>query len=186
MQPTNCCYSSKMHTTNWCCYCKIIPISQMQSANCCCYCKTRWRMHTATAIARWYHKCILQNGCCYCKIISKMLIANCFFSKVLPSLRGVVKVAYWKLIPKFKKYFELQCHLNSTYSLLSARPFDKRTENASEQQYFQFFWYNILILIWKGKHSHKLTFRGVGGLGKGSAKRNVYLLHLKRVSVLMS
>ena len=33
----------------------------------------------------------------------------------------------------------------------------------------------MLILIYKGKHSHELTFRGVGGLGKGSAKRNLFV-----------
>ena len=42
---------------------------------------------------------------------------------------------------------EIQCHLNSKYSLLSARPFDKRTETASMRQYFQFLRYKILILI---------------------------------------
>ena len=71
-----------------------------------------------------------------------MLIANCCFCKVLLSLPGVVKYANWKMIPKVKKYCELQCHLNSMYPLLSARPFDKRTETASEQKYFQFSSYD--------------------------------------------
>ena len=52
-----------------------------------------------------------------------------------------------KLLLKLKKYFELQCHLNSIYPLLSARPFDKRTETASVLQYFQFLRYKILLLI---------------------------------------
>ena len=64
MHTANCCCYSKivpnMDTTNCCCYCKIILMSQMEPANCCCYCKTRWKMHTATAIARWYHECTLQ------------------------------------------------------------------------------------------------------------------------------
>ena len=146
MQPTNCCCYSKivpkMHTTNWCCYCKIILMSQMQSANCCCYCKTRWKMLTATAIARWYHKCILQIDAVLARLYQKCLLQIAAFTKCCCHCE-----AYWKLISKFKKYFESQCQLNSIYSLLSARPFDKRTETASVQQYFQFLRCKILILI---------------------------------------
>ena len=71
----------KMHTTNWCCYCKIILISQMQSANCCCYCKTRWKMHTATAIARWYHNCILQIAAVIARLYQKCLLQIAAFAK---------------------------------------------------------------------------------------------------------
>ena len=119
----------------------------------------KWNLQIAAAIARLDEKCILlpllqdDTTNAYYKLLLLLqdYIKNAYckllFCKVLLSLRGVVKFAYWKLIPIFKKYFELQCHLNSMYSLLSARPLDKRTETASEQQYFQFLWYKILILI---------------------------------------
>ena len=136
----------------------------------------KWILQIAAVIAilYWYHKCNLQIAAAIARLDEKCIVlpllqddttnayyklllllqdytknAYCklLFCKVLPSLRGVVKFAYWKLILIFKKYFEMQCHLNSKYSLLSARPFDKRTETASEQQYFQFLWYKILILI---------------------------------------
>ena len=107
-------------------------------------------MQIAAAIARLDEKCILllllpddtTNAHYKLLLLLQDYIKNAYckllFCKVLLSLRGVVKFAHWKLIPIFKKYFELQCHLNSMYSLLSARPFDKRTETAPEQQYFQF------------------------------------------------
>ena len=118
----------------------------------------KWNLQIAAAIARLDEKCILlpllqDTTNAYYKLLLLLqdYIKNAYckllFCKVLLSLRGIVKFAYWKLIPIFKKYFELQCHLNSMYSLLSALPLDKRTETASEQQYFQFLWYKILILI---------------------------------------
>ena len=124
----------------------------------------------------WYHKCNLQIAAAIARLDEKCLLApllqddttNAYYilllllqdytknayckllllqSVVKLSLRSVVKFAYWKLLLKFKKYFELQCHLNSIYPLLSARPFDKRTEPASVLQYFQFLRYKILLLI---------------------------------------
>ena len=89
-----------IRNANCCCYCEIILISQMQPTNCCCYSKIVPKMHTT-------------NWCCCCKTISKMLIANCYFYKVLLSLQSVVEFACWNCSWNSKKSFELQCHLNS-------------------------------------------------------------------------
>ena len=165
MQPANfCCYFKivpKMQPTNWYCFCKIILISKMQPAIFVAIARLEEKciLQIAAAIARLDEKCILllllqddtTNAHYKLLLLLQDYIKNPYckllFCKVLLSLRGVVKFAYWKLIPIFKKYVELQCHLNSMYSLLSARPFDKRTETASVQQYFQFLRYKILILI---------------------------------------
>ena len=126
-------------------------------------------------IARWYwyHKCNLQIAAAIARVDEKCLLlpllqddsTNAYY-KLLLLLQDYTKNAYWKLLllqsvdvtaqltakrcqicilETASEIQEIQCHLNSIYSLLSARRFDKRTETASVQQYFQFLRYKILI-----------------------------------------
>ena len=129
-------------------------------------------LQIAAVIARlyWYHKCNLQIAAAIARLDEKCLLApllqdttNAYY-KLLLLLQDYTKNAYCKLLllqsvavtakrcqicilETASEIQEIQCHLNSKYSLLSARPFDKRTETASVQQYFQFLRCKILILI---------------------------------------
>ena len=119
----------------------------------------------------WYHKCNLQIAAAIARLDEKCILllllqddtTNAYY-KLLLLLKDYTKNAYCKLLllqsvavtakrcqicilETASEIQEIQCHLNSKYSLLSARPFDKRTETASVQQYFQFLRCKILILI---------------------------------------
>ena len=164
-----------IRNANCCCFCQIILISQMQPTNCCCYSKIDQKciLQIDAVIARlyWYHKCNLQIAAAIARLDEKCILlpllqddtTNAYY-KLLLLLQDYTKNVYWKLLllqsvavtakrcqicilETASEIQEIQCHLNSIYSLLSASPFEKRTETASVQQYFQFLQYKILILI---------------------------------------